>query len=101
MHQKWIASMDYFKIPEEQRQDFYDWYCKEYPDNLCPVSRAYEEFQQKDLLIHSAQLVDGYPLCAPVETWEGILYKTTNEDSKVTCGNCKDIIEQMNREIYT
>jgi len=45
MHTAWIASMDYFKIPEEERQPFYDWYCETYPDGTAPISRAYEEWK--------------------------------------------------------
>lgn len=45
MHPAWIASMNYHNIPEDERQPFYDWYCKTYPDGVHAISLAYEEWK--------------------------------------------------------
>jgi len=48
--------------------------------------------------VHAAHLVDGYPLCLPIEAWKnGFL--ATKDEAKVTCVECKRILDQMNAEL--
>lgn len=46
MHPAWIASMNYHKVPENERQAFHDWYCKEFPDGDHAISLAYKEWKE-------------------------------------------------------
>lgn len=45
MHARWIESMRYHVIPENEWQDFYNWYCEKYPNGDMIISTAYPEWK--------------------------------------------------------